>query len=107
MKLIDMKLPKKSKKEMEGEMPAPVPMDQPEYPYGLTLRFDKEQVEKLSSLDNIESGETVYIQARGYVKAVMTEDMHGKGRVRNQVEIQLQKIGISTDNAEESFAEDE
>ena len=103
MKLIDMKLPKKSKKEMEGEMPAPVPMDQPEYPYGLTLRFDKEQVEKLSSLDNIESGETVYIQARGYVKAVMT----GKGRVRNQVEIQLEKISISTDNAEESFAEDE
>ena len=45
MKMADMKLPKKSKKEMDEGIP--VSSSQDEYPWGLRITLNEDQVKKL------------------------------------------------------------
>lgn len=92
MKLVDMKLPKKTKKELEkGSMPEP--MDREEYPWSLRISFNQKEVEKIESLKKIAAGAKVKISAIGKVTEVQITDAE-KGRDRHRVEIQIQKIGI-------------
>jgi len=95
MKLVDLKLPKKTRKQLEKEMAAeaPEPMDE-QYPWGVQLRFDKREIEKIEGLQNINAGTAVNIQAIGKVTEVRTTDAE-KGRKRHNVEIQIQKIAIA------------
>ena len=46
MKLIDVKLPKKTKKELEAEM-TPDPEKQEQYPWGLRLTFEEKTIKKI------------------------------------------------------------
>lgn len=107
MKLIDMKLPKKTKKELKEEM-ATMPLGgaQPEYPYGMELRFEKEQIEKIKILKSIKANADVKIHAEGFVKEVRIVDTADEKRSRQSVEIQITKLAISNDQAEEEDADE-
>lgn len=93
MKLIDIKLPKKTKKELKEEAVVPS-LDRDEYPWGMQLDFEKEQIKKLSSLQGIQIATTVNIQAVGKVTRVEVTDRE-RGRARHNVQIQVQKIAIA------------
>lgn len=97
MKLVDIKRPKKTKKEIEKEHSIGYPEDHDCYPYGTCLTFQQEEIEKLDVLKDVKADETVSIQATGFVKEVAITDASEKsgGRKRHRVEIQIQKIGIS------------
>ena len=87
MQMINMKLPKKSKKEMELEE------NQERYSYGLRLRFDNEEVDKLDMLSDLKVGDKVTIQATGSVIEYGESKTQGKEKSRS-CEIQIENIGI-------------
>ena len=67
--------------------------DREEYPWGLRLRFEKEQTDKIPVFKTIAAGSKVKVQCIGKVVEVRTTDAE-KGRDRHSVEIQIQKVGI-------------
>ena len=104
MKLVNMKIPKRSKKELK-EMSEPVYSgDSDKYPYGLCLRFDKESIDKLAVLKEVAADMPVEIVAKGYVKEVAVTDTKDEGRRRHNVEIQLTEVGIVTDKMPEKMS---
>jgi hypothetical protein len=95
MKLIDMKMPKKTKEELkEMDMPSTIGSEQDAYPYGLNISFEKESIDKIPFLQSVEANTPILIQATGFIKEVSIQDTAEKGRSRHRVEIQLQKVGI-------------
>lgn len=92
MNLVDMKLPKKSEKEMKNKC-MPATADQPRYPYGLELRFENEQFEKVPALNGLKVGDTVIVQAKATVTATRESDRQGGGKSRSCV-LQIEQIGI-------------
>jgi len=101
MKLVDLKLPKQKRDEKaEGIEPS-----REDYPYGLQLSFQKEQVEKIKSLQDVKTGAMVSIVATGKVTEIRITD-RADDKTRHTVEIQIQEIGIA-DKADfkESFNE--
>jgi len=99
MKLISMKLPKKSEKELKAEMVGGMPStkDQPKYPYGLELSFNKDIIEKIAALKDIDADAEVEITARGFVKRVEASDVskkEGGDSSRRSVDVQITDIGI-------------
>ena len=94
MQMMDMKLPKKSKKEMEAEgLPTTAEENQERYPYGLRLRFENEEFDKLDSLSGLNVGDKVKIQAVGMVTECRESERQGKEKDRS-CEIQIENIGI-------------
>lgn len=93
MKLVDMKLPKKSKKELEKEMTASDPYRE-EYPWGMQLSFDQEQIDKLDALQGVAADTKVKIHGEGYIRSVIVGDHADKKRKHQNVEIQLTKVGV-------------
>ena len=91
--LVDMKKPKKTKAEMKEENTIGCYDEGDKYPYGLQLRFEKDEIEKLSSLKTIQAGDMVNIVAKGKVTEVRVTDKD-KGKNRHSVEIQIQSIDI-------------
>jgi hypothetical protein len=89
MNLVDLRLPKKSKKELTKGME----VDQPKYPYGFQLRFDSEQIKKLPQLEKVKIGEKVTIQGIGEVMEVRKVDRQKEDN-QFSVEIQLKQIGV-------------
>jgi len=98
MNLVDLKIPKKTKKEMEAEMkPIAAYEDQDRYPYGLCLSFGKDEVEKVEALKKLNAGDQVMIQGVGYVKEVSISESgtgEGKEKTRHRVEIQITSVGV-------------
>jgi hypothetical protein len=95
MKLIDMKLPKKTKKELEITT-SPVEVDgRDRWPYGLQLRFEKEQISKMPELERLKVGNVVNISGIGKVVGVRMSEQQ-KGENDHTVEIQIEKVGVSS-----------
>lgn len=69
MKMVSMKM---SKKEAE-KMSKPSKMDAPEYPYGLCLHLEKEEIEKLG-LGTPKAGSKLMFHAMVEVKSVTVSD---------------------------------
>lgn len=89
MNLVDLKLPKKTKKELNKG----IEIEQPVYPYGFQLRFDAEQIKKLPQLEKVKIGEKVTIQGIGEVIEVRKVDRQKQDN-QFSVEIQLKQIGV-------------
>lgn len=103
MKLIDLKLPKRSIEELKTS--APLNEEGPRYPYGFRLTFEADEVEKLPGLEKMKIGEKVKVEGLGEVTSIRMNEVKDQKK-RYSVEIQLQKIGVaSTENYEESFKE--
>jgi len=103
MALVDLKIPKKTQKEMEkGSMP--IESEREQYPYGARLDFNKSEVDKIKILQTIQAGAMVEIKAKAKVTSVRTDDTE-KGRKRHNVEIQIHKIDITNTKFEEAEKE--
>jgi len=91
MKMVDVKIPKRLKKEMET-MKSPVEMERDRWPYGLKLTFEHEQVDKLPHLEKMKVGQKVNVEGIGEVTSIrMNEEKEGKKRY--SVEVQLHEVG--------------
>jgi len=92
MKLVDMKLPKKSKKEMKEEY-AISPMDEERYPYGLRITFEQEQLKDLPYLKEKKVGDKCMI----YCEAVITDTRMSErqnGKTNHSVGLQIEKVDV-------------
>ena len=104
MTLTDMKLLKRNKEELKKEMPS-VEIERDRWPYGLQLRFESEQVNKLPYLKNMKIGEKVSVSGIGEVTSIRMNEKKG-GKEDYTVEVQIQKIGCEgMDKKSESMGE--
>ena len=92
-KLVDVKLSKKSKKEMDRAAVTSY-SDGNRWPYGLRLRFENEEFNKLPVLKTLTTGDVVNIVGLGSVVAVSIQE-RSDGKDDHTVEIQIEKINIS------------
>jgi hypothetical protein len=60
MELVDMKLPKRNKEEV-ANICCDSSSNEEQWPYGLQLRFEKEQVDKLPGLLKFKVGDKILI----------------------------------------------
>ena len=91
MKMVDVKLPKKTKEEMKKEM-SPVEIERDRWPYGLRLTFDSEQVDKLPHLKKLKVGQKVNVESIGEVVSIRINDRKD-GKEEYSIEVQLQEVG--------------
>jgi hypothetical protein len=97
MEMVDLKLPMRSEKEMkESCEPCCIGSSQPRYPYGLQLRFEKEQIDKIPSLMEYKIGDKVIITAEAEVTEVRKIERQTSGVKKNQddytVEMQVKQV---------------
>ena len=77
MKMVSMKMSEKEKKKMSTAMPAEA--EGPEYPYGICLNLEKEEIGKLG-LGTPKAGSKMMLHAMVEVKSVTVSDQaDGKG----------------------------
>jgi len=96
MKLIDMKLPKKTESELKDCCAPCSSGQQDRWPYGLQLRFETEQVEKMPSLKDYKVGDKIIVSAEATVTEVRMSETQSKDKdkqTRYTVELQIQQIG--------------
>lgn len=89
MKLVSMKL---SKAEAKADMGLPKPAEGPRYPYGLELRLDGDQLDKLAFEPEV--GTEVTIAAKGIVTAYRESQRQGRDPDCS-AEIQITDLGVS------------
>ena len=88
MKLHDMKLGSKQK-SLLSEMPK---MDAPEYPYGLRIRLEEDQLKKMGITELPKLEKEVELIAKGYISSVSSnESEYGSHRC---VEIQITEMAF-------------
>lgn len=94
MKLIDVKLPKKTTAELKSDCQPIGYEDREQWPYGLQIRFEKEQIAKMPEVAKMKVGDTVSVSGIGKVTSVRMSERHG-GEDDHSVEVQLEKVGVS------------
>ena len=87
MEMIDISLPKKSKEAAVKECE----VDQPEFPYGLQLRFEREQVALLPALKTFKVGDKVSISAEATVSMIKL-DTRQNAEPQHTIEMQIEKV---------------
>ena len=107
MKLVDMKQPKKTKKEMNDTMAMPMEYgSEDKYPYGLQIRLEKEQIDKIPGLKNMKSGDKVMLYGSGCITMNRIEEKQN-GKDSHIVEIQIKKIDVSGNKPKEKMKNSE
>jgi len=102
MAMVNLKRPKRTKKELKEEA-MQVETEQDRYPWGTRLDFHEDEIDKIGTLQGMEGGEEIVIRAKGKVIQVSTIMREGSKK-REHVEIQITDIGIEDANsAEEAF----
>jgi hypothetical protein len=92
MEMVDMKLPKRKKEDMKtAGMPMDMPQDQ--WPYGLKITLEKEQIDKLPSVKGYNVGDYVFIEAEACVVSMRKSEQKG-GKDHYSVELQIEKISL-------------
>jgi hypothetical protein len=100
MKMVDIKLPKKTKKEMMDEMPAISTIEERDrWPYGLRLHFETEQIDKLPHLKDMKIGQKVTVQGVGEVTEISMREQK-EGKESWVVEVQLHEVGCESNKHE-------
>ncbi len=101
MALVNMK---RSKQEIK-EQSKPVGVGVNEYPYGLQLNLDDDEIDKLPGTETLQVDDYVVIKAIGKVTRVASNDISG-GDKRRDLGIQIEKLDISLrDDEEAAFKE--
>lgn len=88
MKLSSMRLPKMSKKEMGEKMTVGIPGDRDEFPYGLRLNLNEDQIKKLDGLFEADVEGEVMIHAKAKIIDKRSHDMKG-GKTERNIELQI------------------
>ena len=92
--LVDIKLPKKTKEELKKEgMLMPSTENQEQWPYGLQIRFEKEEIDKIPSLINYKVGDMVIVQAEARVTSISMSERQS-GKEDHSVGIQIEKVSV-------------
>lgn len=92
--LIDMKLPKKTKEDLKKEgMVMLSTENQEQWPYGLQIRFEKEEIDKMPSLINYKVGDMVILQAEARVTSISMSERQS-GKEDHSVGIQIEKVSV-------------
>lgn len=94
MNLVNMILPKKTKEELK-ESSVPALREQDRWPWGLQLRFETEQIEKLPILKGFVVGDKVMVMAEAKVTEVRMSETQSTGegaKTRRTVELQVESI---------------
>lgn len=91
--LVDMKSPKKSKKELKNQYEVS-PSSQDRYPYGLEIRLENESIDKLGMTELPEVGEVVMITAKATVESVSSSERQDKSPHRC-VTLQITRLKVS------------
>jgi hypothetical protein len=101
MKLTSMKLDKKKSKDDKAIVGCCEPSSKPEFPYGLRITLEQEQIKKLGGLD-CDVGDIVGIQAAGEITSVRKEKYQNKSGAENRhtIEIQITSIDVVTTEGE-------
>lgn len=93
MNLVDMKLPKKSKKEsLEDCVPSKYG-NEDRWPYGMQIRFEKEQIAKMPDVIKLKVGDAVSLSGMGKVTSVRISEFQS-GKNDHSVEVQIEKIAV-------------
>ena len=105
--MVSMKKDKKSSEDMPSTVPAS-PGDEESYPYGLQLRLENEELDKLGFNELPEIGKTCKIEAEGVVESVSSNQSKGDDGLRKSVTIQITKMASSKadDNSDGKPTED-
>ncbi|RLC24899.1 MAG: hypothetical protein DRH93_03325 [Deltaproteobacteria bacterium] len=103
MKLYDMKRPKKKR---QNTMAAEVPYEGDKYPYGLTIRLERDQINKLPGAEKLKTGDIVTLMSDAKVISTRIEERE-RGENAHTVELQLQKIGLNPKKSLSSMDLDE
>lgn len=98
MNLVDLRLPKKTKKELKEEMTAPSLSKQEKYPWGFRITLNTDLMGKFPQLKNAKVGEKVTVQGVGEVMEIRKVDRQGD-KSEFSLEVQIQKIGMKTNMA--------
>ncbi len=94
MKLVNMKLPKRSEKEL-ATAAAPSDVDQPRYPWGLSLNLEDESLQKLGIDALPEVGVTLSLTANVTVTSVSARDDQDGGK-RRSISLQITDMALET-----------
>ena len=94
MRLVDVKLPKKTTAELKTDCQPIGYDDEARWPYGLRISFEKEQIAKMPEVAKLKVGDIVSMSGVGKVISVRMSERRG-GKDDHAVEIQLEKIGVS------------
>jgi len=89
-KLVDMKC---SPVQKGGEAQSPTKVEREQYPYGLQLRFEQEQVAKMPKLKTFKVGDKVSVTGIGEVIELRMREEQG-GKESWTVEIQIKKVDV-------------
>lgn len=93
MKMLSMQRPKDGEPGSERAMPAMAAEHQPRYGYGLVIRLEDFELDKLKIRTLPKAGEKVRIEAEGYVDTVHeSQAMHNQGE--RSVAIQLTDLAV-------------
>lgn len=90
-KLVDLELDDESK--VDAVMPMPV--DVPDYPYGLRICLTNRELEKLGLDTDVEEGDMIDIRCFGSVRCVT------KANGDCRVEIQIEKMAVENEMTED------
>ena len=99
MALTDMKRPKPKKSEMD-KMAQPALAEGDRYPWGLQIRLEKDDLEKLGvSAADFRIGQTVAIQAQAKVTSINSRESTGNEKPYQEVGIQIEKLDLGMKSA--------
>jgi len=106
MKLHSLKRPKKTKAQIKKENAICEP-DREEYPWGMRLDFNTDEMAMVPETAKLKVGDEVDIKAIGKVIARSVNTRSGETKARRHVEIQLMSMGVAKkSNAEKDFDEE-
>jgi hypothetical protein len=103
MKLTSMKLKKRDPEKMPGAIAMSPPESGDQYPYGLRIRLENEQLDKLGFDELPKVGEYVTITAECCVSSASQNERKG-GEPYRTVELQIEKLGCEEDDDEDDVA---
>ncbi len=89
MKMVNVKLPKRDETNKVAEAPS---IERDQWPYGLRLTFEAEQIDKLPHLEKMKVGQKVMVEGMGEVTSVRMNENKG-GKKKYTVEVQLHECG--------------
>ena len=94
LKMVSMRKEKKSGEDMPSTSPVEAGSEE-SYPYGLRLRLENDELEKLGMKELPEVGKTCTITAEGVVESISSNQSKGSEGSRKSVEIQITKMATS------------
>lgn len=101
---MEMKSMKLDPVEVRAEMSPTSLVDQPEYPYGLCLSLEGDQLKALGVPALPAVGQTMLVQARVLVQSVSQFDTLN-GDKEQRVSLQITDMGLEADNSKPPLAQ--